>query len=67
MRASIRLLVLGLLSAAGLANAEALSVMGFAGSSNWPLFVAQEKGFFRQEGLESRSSPRRHPPSRCAG
>ena len=37
------------------AHAEtALRVMGFGGGSNWPLFVAQERGFFRDAGLEVR-------------
>jgi ABC-type nitrate/sulfonate/bicarbonate transport system substrate-binding protein len=29
-----------------------VSVIGFSGGSNWPIFVAQEKGFFAQNGLE---------------
>src|SRR5258706_13394344 len=28
--------------------------MGFSGSANWPLFVAQETGLFAREGLEVR-------------
>lgn len=32
--------------------AAALRVMGFAGSSNWPVFVAQEKGLFTRERLD---------------
>lgn len=34
--------------------AAPLRVMGFGGSSNWPLFVAQDKGLFEREGLEVR-------------
>lgn len=29
-----------------------LRVMGFAGSSNWPIFVAQEQGFFARHAIE---------------
>lgn len=32
--------------------ATKVTVMGFGGTSNWPIFVAQEKGFFEREGLE---------------
>ena len=43
--------------AAALASAATpLRVMGFGGSSNWPLFVAQERGFFGAEGLDVRIS-----------
>ena len=53
MRASIRLAAIALaIAAAALARAEPLRVMGFGGSSNWALFAAQERGFFRREGLE---------------
>jgi ABC-type nitrate/sulfonate/bicarbonate transport system substrate-binding protein len=41
--------------AASPANGQApapLRAMGFSGSSNWPLFVAQEKGLFAREGAE---------------
>ena len=34
------------------AAATEVKVMGFGGSSNWPLFVAQEKGFFDKNGLD---------------
>ena len=37
--------------AAGQAPA-ALSVMGFPGSSNWPIFTAQERGEFARHGIE---------------
>lgn len=33
-----------------------LSVMGFGGSSNWPLFVAEEKGFFAKNGVNVKFS-----------
>ncbi len=29
-----------------------VSVIGFSGGSNWPIFVAQEKGFFARNGLD---------------
>jgi ABC-type nitrate/sulfonate/bicarbonate transport system substrate-binding protein len=31
---------------------DRLRVMGFAGSSNWPLFVAQERALFAAQGLQ---------------
>lgn len=34
------------------AQAAKVKVMGFGGTSNWPIFVAQDKGFFAREGLE---------------
>jgi ABC-type nitrate/sulfonate/bicarbonate transport system substrate-binding protein len=49
---NLRALALIALAAASTANAQALRVMGFAGSSNWPMFVAQEKGFFTRERVE---------------
>jgi ABC-type nitrate/sulfonate/bicarbonate transport system substrate-binding protein len=33
-------------------EAGALRVVAFAGASNWPLWVGQEKGFFKREGIE---------------
>jgi ABC-type nitrate/sulfonate/bicarbonate transport system substrate-binding protein len=37
----------------GLAQSEsALRVVAFAGASNWPFWVGQEKGFFKREGVE---------------
>src|SRR5256885_5742271 len=38
-------------------SAAPLRVMGFSGSSNWPIFVAQEKGLFARHGVEVRLSP----------
>ncbi len=32
--------------------AAKITVTGFGGTSNWPIFVAQDKGFFAREGLE---------------
>jgi ABC-type nitrate/sulfonate/bicarbonate transport system substrate-binding protein len=46
------LLALTLAGAAGAASAEPFRVVAFAGSSNWPFWVAQERGFFAREGLE---------------
>ncbi len=37
------------------ATAE-LNVMGFGGSSNWPLFVAEDKGFFAKNGVKVKLS-----------
>src|SRR6266446_4363157 len=34
-------------------SAAPLRVMGFPGSSNWPIFVAQEKGLFARQGVEA--------------
>jgi len=45
------------LAAAAFAQEPApLEVMGFSGSSNWPLFVAQDKGFFARHGVQVRLS-----------
>lgn len=33
-------------------NAAKITVTGFGGSSNWPIFVAQDKGLFEKNGLE---------------
>ncbi len=35
------------------AQAEPLKVVGFAGASNWPFWVGQEKGFFAKEQIEA--------------
>src|SRR5947207_2511280 len=35
------------------ADGQPLRVMGFSGSSNWPIFVAQEKGLFARHGVEA--------------
>lgn len=59
MPALFRLLI-GLCATLAMAPARAepqlLRVMGFSGSSNWPVFVAQEKALFAREGLEVRLS-----------
>src|SRR2546425_322334 len=34
-------------------SAAPLRVMGFSGSSNWPIFVAQEKGLFARHSVEA--------------
>src|SRR5919112_1206142 len=34
-------------------TAGPIKVVAFAGASNWPYWVAQEKGFFKKEGLET--------------
>jgi len=48
-----------LLPASALAAQElsSVSVIGFSGGSNWPIFVAREKGFFAQNGLEVKLTP----------
>lgn len=43
----------GSLLAAAEAAAQSVKVVAFAGASNWPYWVAQEKGFFKREGIES--------------
>src|SRR2546430_3598422 len=35
------------------AAGQPLRVMGFSGSSNWPIFAAQEKGLFARHGVEA--------------
>ena len=40
--------------------------MGFGGSSNWPLFVAQEHGLFARNGLEVRLSTARDSTTQLA-
>jgi ABC-type nitrate/sulfonate/bicarbonate transport system substrate-binding protein len=37
----------------GAVSAQSVKVVGFAGASNWPYWVAQEKGFFKKEGVET--------------
>ena len=37
--------------------AETLQVIVFPGGFNWPIWVAQEKGFFAREGLEVKLTP----------
>jgi len=46
------LLAAGLLAPAA-ATAQAIKVVAFAGASNWPYWVAQEKGLFKKEGIET--------------
>lgn len=55
LRAVCVLLVLYV--APALAQSSELRVMGFAGASNWPVFVALDKGFFAREGLRVSLSP----------
>jgi ABC-type nitrate/sulfonate/bicarbonate transport system substrate-binding protein len=64
MRAAAWLLLLSLALAA---HAEdALRVMGFGGASNWPLFVAQDEGFFEREGLRVELARARDSASQMA-
>ena len=37
----------------GAASAQSIKTVAFAGASNWPYWVAQEKGFFNKEGVET--------------
>ena len=50
MRPWLALLALAFTAAAH-AQPTTLRIMGFAGSSNWPIFVAQQKGFFAARAL----------------
>lgn len=50
----MRILLLVLTVLAAPVRADTLDVMGFAGSSNWPIYVAQERGLFAGRGLEVR-------------
>ena len=51
-------LLSGLLTMSTLAQAPAkLEVIVFAGGFNWPIWVAQDKGFFRENGVEVTVSP----------
>src|SRR5438034_10222752 len=48
--------------AASPADGQPLRVMGFSGSSNWPIFVAQEKGLFKPASTPWRANS----PFSCA-
>jgi len=50
----LTLLPVGVLAAEELSS---VSVIGFSGGSNWPIFVAREKGFFAQNDLEVKLTP----------
>lgn len=51
-------LLSGLVTMSTLAQTPAkLEVIVFAGGFNWPIWVAQEKGFFRENGVEVTVSP----------
>jgi len=53
-------------SFAGAQDAASLRVMGFAGSSNWPLFVGVERGLYAREGLAVEFSAARDSTSQLA-
>src|SRR5712692_398073 len=38
-------------------NLQPLSVISFPGGSNWPVWIAQEKGYFAQGGIEVTLTP----------
>ena len=48
------------------AAATPLRVMGFGGSSNWPIFVAQENGLFARHGVEVELSTARDSTTQLA-
>lgn len=52
-----RLMAAGVTAAGVLASvaatAETIKVVAFAGASNWPYWVAQEKGLFKKEGIDT--------------
>ncbi|HEY7386219.1 MAG TPA: ABC transporter substrate-binding protein [Beijerinckiaceae bacterium] len=57
LRGPFRRLVAAVATAGGIlasaaATAGPIKVVAFAGASNWPYWVAQEKGFFKKEGVE---------------
>ena len=56
MRTSLALLALAAVVTAQ-AQPATLRVMGFSGSANWPIFVAQDKGFFAARGLQVELAP----------
>jgi ABC-type nitrate/sulfonate/bicarbonate transport system substrate-binding protein len=58
-RISIALAVtLCAISPAAVGAQDKLEVIVFPGGSSWPLWAAQEKGFFAREGLEVRLTPK---------
>jgi ABC-type nitrate/sulfonate/bicarbonate transport system substrate-binding protein len=50
-------LALGLVLAGASAGAAPLEVIVFPGGFNWPLWIAQDKGFFAENGLEVKITP----------
>lgn len=56
-RLAIALLVACSTAAAAVHAAERLEVIVFPGGFNWPLWVAEERGFFKDEGLEVALTP----------
>src|SRR5256886_8582915 len=48
-------------------SAAPLRVMGFSGSTNWPIFAAQEKGLFARHGVEAGLKAGPTPATRLAG
>ena len=61
MRALLRMWIVGLLGLASVgvaAQAPArLDVIVFAGGFNWPIWVAEDKGYFRDDGVEVHLTP----------
>ncbi len=54
---SLLLFLLSLLAPLGAEALETLQVIVFPGGFNWPIWAAQEKGFFAREGLEVKLTP----------
>jgi ABC-type nitrate/sulfonate/bicarbonate transport system substrate-binding protein len=44
-------------SVAGAQNLDPVSVIGFPGSGSWPIWIAQEKGYFATNGIEVKLTP----------
>ena len=44
-------------STASAQNLQAVSVIAFPGTGNWPIRIAQEKGYFAQAGIEVNLTP----------
>jgi ABC-type nitrate/sulfonate/bicarbonate transport system substrate-binding protein len=43
---------LGCVCGAGAQSLQPISLISFPGVANWPIWIAQEKGFFRQQSIE---------------
>ena len=57
LRIASSLLLAFALASAAAAQPTTIELIGFAGGPNWPLWVADEKGFFTKEGLNVRFTP----------
>ena len=43
-------------------SVESVSVIVFPGGFNWPIWIAQDKGFFAKGGIEAKLTRRRARP-----